>query len=248
LLDATLGSSEPRPDQFLRPGVALVGCTTGFLFAKGKQLFLATAAHCVATDTSMSCNSSRPIGSSITIKPGDQRPNVEGFLAYSSWDSMNRAGVKDDALCYQNDFALIGIPDALRGAAHPRPLGGLDAPTHVGDCRDYGGSIAVPALVPVKGFGRSGSAYVVTDQPVGRQGYFLHPNGGQPPHTCTVRFDVPTIPGDSGGPLMGPDGAALGVLQSGTIAPEPGSDEYMNLAMALDLMQHYAGWKPQLVV
>jgi hypothetical protein len=245
----------------LRPGIAIRNgqCTSNFLFQENwTRFFLGTAAHCVSTidDTlpDAMCHGSAwdDLGSQLRLNPrGDTGlDSTLASLAYNSVMAMTTRSETAQPACEDNDFALLEISNEDLPRVHPAVLyyGGptaLDNMSLVPDDDVYffghsgireGNYIGVPATVYLE---QMSPQHIVFAQ-YAHDGWDFDWNNvlfyafeGQPTRTQ----DVGPIPGDSGGPFLGPQGTALAMLGGGA----------NNLRNALDYMQAHEGWAPELV-
>lgn len=187
-------------DATLRPGDNDgTGCTVNFLFATpdNATLYAGSAAHCWTHDQ---------IGDPVRPEwNGIGWTTVNATLAYCSWGAqeglltcpMKRFG-EDEG--YRDDFALLRIADRDRAKVHPATLvwggpTGLASPPEPGnEVRTYGNTQLRDPLLHVN----SGDS---------RSGLVIESNST----TTYARFANPVIRGDSGGPVLTPDGGAVGV-------------------------------------
>lgn len=203
----------------IRPGATIGGriCTANFVFSdpSNSTLYIGTASHCV---------SGKSIGDDVEIA----NINAAGTVAYCSWkvidgteDCPEGTGPGNSLVRDPNDFALVEIKAKHRGQVHPALLHwggptGIGAPPQVGDrVLTYGNSGLRPgnALDP-------------------REGY-VHSSGQV---TSEMYFVPPSISGDSGSPVIRPDGQTVGVLFGGDTVP-PGSNSIANLDHAVSYME-----------
>jgi hypothetical protein len=241
------------PGKEFRPGIEIGNgsCTTSFLFQLNwSRFFFGSSGHCFNTPagTQQLCSSTDAValGSPVLLN-GRTGSQMDGVLVYDSITSMVARGEADAAACQDNDFALIEIPATQLDSVHPAVL-------------YYGGPIALDnlSLQPdqdVYFFGHSGTrngqapgvipilhSEVLDPQHLVFRNYL---NGGwnfnweaiqdRAPDTRTT--DYGPIPGDSGGPFLGPTGNALANLGGGA----------RNLHLELDYMRQHEGWAPSLV-
>lgn len=226
----------PADQATIHPGVQMVTaggqCTANFIFedAGSGATYIGYAAHCAgaggaATDTNGCVAPALAPGHPVEIS-GAANP---GTLAYSSWHTMQAEGEQDADTCQYNDFALVEIhPDDVAkvnpSVPHwggPTALGGDTAPGQV--VHSYGNSslrLGLTLLSPKTGVSLGTTA-----------GGWTHP-------TYTV---TPGIPGDSGSGLLDSDGRAVGVLSTLALAPLAGSNNYSDLASALEYANAHGG-------
>ncbi len=207
-------------------------CTANFIFTNGTDVLIGYAAHCAgaggaATDTDGCLAPSLPTGSTPVEIEGASKP---GTLVYSSWETMQRVGETDPDACAYKDFALVRLDPADHGRVNPSiphwggPVGLDSDGTGSGETvHSYGNSslrLGIRALSPKTGLSLGTTG-----------GGWTHP-------TYTVS---PGIPGDSGSALLDSEGRAVGVLSTLAIAPLAGSNNYSDLASALDYMRSHGG-------
>lgn len=221
----------------ITPGAEMITngsqCTANFIFTDGADVLIGYAAHCAgagggATDTNGCLAPSLPTDGSTEVEiEGASQP---GTLVYSSWETMQAVGETDDDACNYNDFALVQIDPADHGTVNPSiphwggPTGLNTEGTASGETvYSYGNSslrLGIRALSP-----KTGSSLGTT------AGGWTHP----------VYTVSPGIPGDSGSALLDSEGRAAGVLSTLAIAPLAGSNNYSDLASALDYMRSHGG-------
>ena len=227
----------PADEAAITPGAEMVTngaqCTANFIFTDGADVLVGYAAHCAgdggaATDTDGCLAPSLPTDGSTQVEiEGASQP---GTLVYSSWETMQRVDETDPDTCLYNDFALVRIHPADHDAVNPSiphwggPTGLDTDGTGAGETvYGYGNSslrLGIRALSPKAGVGLGTTA-----------GGWTHP----------VYTVSPGIPGDSGSALLDADGAAAGVLSTLALAPLPGSNNYSDLASALEYMRGKGG-------
>lgn len=225
-----------REEASIRPGVDIVShpdldnaCTANFVFASPDNvtLYVGTAAHCL-TD--------RPIGDPVMVGGIEDA----GTIAYCSWGTLDAGGglagcPPSKTLLLNgsrtNDFALVEIDDAHRGEVHPAVMhwGGPQGVLPDADTGDE-----------VHTFGNTPYRDEVGGSLDPREGYVTctleDPDPGAPcgsANTTWVRFVGHTFGGDSGSPVLGADGEALGALLA-TVAT--GDVRVGNLDAALALL------------
>ncbi len=227
----------PADEATITPGAEMLTngdqCTANFIFTDGADVLIGYAAHCAgdggaATDTDGCLAPSLPTDGSTQVEiEGASQP---GTLVYSSWETMQRFGETDPDTCQYNDFALVRIDPADHAGVNPSiphwggPTGLNTAGTGAGETvYSYGNSslrLGIRALSPKTGLGLGTTA-----------GGWTHP----------VYTVSPGIPGDSGSALLDADGAAAGVLSTLALAPLAGSNNYSDLASALEYMRSNGG-------
>ena len=227
----------PADEAAITPGSEMVTnggqCTANFIFTDGADVLIGYAAHCAgdggaATDTDGCLAPSLPTDGSTDVEiEGASQP---GTLVYSSWETMQRVGETDSDTCLYNDFALVRIDPADHDKVNPSiphwggPTGLNTDGTQAGESvYSYGNSslrLGIRELSPKSGLSLGTTA-----------GGWTHP----------VYTVSPGIPGDSGSAMLDADGAAAGVLSTLAIAPLTGSNNYSDLASALDYMRSNGG-------
>lgn len=222
----------PADQATITPGVQMhteAGqCTANFIFTDGADVLIGFAAHCAgdggsATDTNGCDAPSLPTGSTQVEIEGASKP---GTLVYSSWETMQRVKEKDDNACDYNDFALVRIHPDDHGKVNPSipywggPTGLNTEGTAEGETiYSYGNSslrLGIRELSPKVGT----SLGTMADG-------WTHP----------VYTVSPGIPGDSGSAMLDEAGRAAGVLSTLAIFPLTGSNNYSDLASALEYMR-----------
>jgi hypothetical protein len=225
----------------IHPGVMMftqgAQCTANFIFTEGDDVFIGYAAHCAgtgaATDTNGCDAGTLPIGTPVEIAGASQ----PGTLAYSSWTTMQDVGEADGNACSYNDFALVKIHAADHGRVNP-------SVPHWGGPTGLNTS-GVPALEDVYSYGNSSLRLGVTLLSP-KTGVSLGTTGGGWAHP--VYTVSPGIPGDSGSAMLDSQGRAAGVLSTLAIAPLAGSNNYIDLNLALQYMRSNGGPNAQLVL
>lgn len=240
-----------------RPGIPVQGgtCTTNFLFQENwTRFFLGTAAHCFTTNPEGAagfCQATdwNELGSTVPLN-GRDGTTMQATIAYNSAAAMTTLGETDAGACGNNDFLLLELDPGLLEDTHPAVL-------------YFGGPTALTDGSLQQGddlyfFGNSGIRDVdyLVDLPTESEalgnhegefyGYILDgwdftwAFGYQPALAGDVGNVRPTafpMPGDSGGPFLGPTGHALAMLGGGA----------NNLAFALAWMEAHWPWAPELV-
>lgn len=234
----------PADQATITPGAEMVTngaqCTANFIFVERADVFIGYAAHCAgagggATDTNGCLAPSLPTDGSTEVQiEGASKP---GTLAYSSWETMQQYREANQNACNYNDLALVRIDPADHGKVNPSiphwggPTGlDVDGIEAAETAYSYGNSslrFGIRALSPKIGPSLGTTA------------------GGWTHRVYTVS---PGIPGDSGSALLDPQGRAAGVLSTLALAPLPGSNNYSDLASALDYMRSHAGPAATLVL
>jgi hypothetical protein len=220
----------PADEATVHPGVQMVTegaqCTANFIFADSTDVYIGYAAHCAgtgaATDTDGCDAGVLPLGTPVEVD-GATRP---GELAYSSWVTMQEQGETDPDACNFNDFALVRIHPDDHGRVNPS-IPHWGGPTGLNTQGTTLGST-------VHSYGNSslrGGLTVLSP----KTGISLGTSGGGWAHgTYTL---TPGIPGDSGSAMLDSQGRGAGVLSTLVILPAPASNNYIDLAHALDYMR-----------
>lgn len=222
----------------IRPGARVVGgdCTSNFLFTSldRTRVYLGTAAHCV---------DGLGIGAPISVAGIEDA----GRLAYCSWGTMAEGRVAacpvdDDPQAApenDNDLALVEIDPGLRHLVNPSVKGwggptGLATNASIGDnVLTYGNSSA-----------RDAGDEAAPDPVDPREGYVC----GVEPWQVHVALVGPSVPGDSGSPVLDGSGRALGVMRSmgGDACPAGAENAATKLAPALVFMEEDTDLRVQL--
>lgn len=200
-------------------------CTANFVFYDKKEVYIGQAAHCSSLglpDETNGCSTAvRPVGTKVRIEGASKR----GVVVYNSWVAMQRAGEKDEATCFGNDFALVKIDKADRSKVNPSmPIWGgptgIDRSSAFGETTyTYGDSMlraGLDALSPKFGISTGNDL----------DGW-----------THGIYTVTPGIFGDSGSGVLGPTGGALGVLSTIELIPKPLENNASDLGKALDYMK-----------
>lgn len=227
----------------ITPGVQMytrgAQCTANFIFEDlaTDAVYIGYAAHCAgdggeATDTN-GCEAPalRP-GEPVEIEGADH----PGTLAYSSWAAMQDAGETDANTCQYNDFALVQID--------PRDVDDVNP-----SVPHWGGPIGldvdgIPGGETVHSYGNSSLRLGLTVLSP-KTGLSVGTGGAGWTHQTYTA--TPGIPGDSGSGLLDAEGRAAGVLSTLAIAPLAGSNNYSDLALALDYANTQGGMDVDLV-
>jgi hypothetical protein len=225
----------------IHPGVMTVtkdaACTSNFVFVAKGHTYLGQAAHCSGTgeanETDGCTSKSLPLGTPVKIPDA----GVTGKLAYNSWLLMQKVGERDKDACAFNDLALIEIPQSAVSKINPSipyfggPNGLNTTGTKAGEAvESYGNSPLRQGI---------GSLSPKTGTSVGDDGHgWSH----------TVYTATPGIPGDSGSAFLDSKGAALGVLSTLAIAPDPLSNQVSDLAHELQYARAHSDLKDLQVV
>jgi hypothetical protein len=212
-------------------------CTSNFVFVSKGHTYLGQAAHCSGTgeanETDGCKSKSLPLGTPVKLPDA----GVTGKLVYNSWLLMQKVGETDEDACAFNDLALIEIPQSAVSKINPSipyfggPNGLNTTGTKPGDAvESYGNSPLRQGI---------GSLSPKTGTSTGDDGHgWSH----------TVYTATPGIPGDSGSAFLDSKGAALGVLSTLAIAPQPLSNQVSDLAHELQYARAHSEFKDLQVV
>lgn len=228
----------PARQASITPGVrtetAGALCTANFVFADAAgRVYIGQAAHCDRVEgkdpgsAPSGCKyESHPLGTATSFPAA----GVRGELAYSSYLAMQARRETDPQACRENDFALIRLPESALGKVNPSmPLFGGPTGLNTTGVRPGG---------TVLGWGDSPTrADVAALQP--KQEVAVQDIDDGWAHL--VYTTNPGIPGDSGGPALDADGAALGSLSSIDTAHAPLSDNLADIARCLAYAQQHSG-------
>ncbi|HWJ66883.1 MAG TPA: hypothetical protein VNT31_09410 [Nocardioides sp.] len=236
----------PAETAALHPGVQTYTnggqCTANFVFTDtAGNVYLGQAAHCsgtgAATDTNGCDAGTLPLGTEVTFNEGgsllsDGTVLGTGTLAYSSWNTMQARGERDDNTCAFNDFALVKVAAADVAKVNPTvpfwggPMGINTTGTQAGDeVYSYGNSSLRGGLTEL-----SPKTGISLGQDPAEEGW-THPL-----YTAT-----PGVPGDSGSAFLDADGNAVGTLSTLGLAPLPASNNIGDLDHELAYAQAYSG-------
>lgn len=200
-------------DAVLRPGHVLRNemreCPTSFFFESGSNgvMFATTTAYCV-----------RDLVVGSVASYGDH--NDFAVLIYSSFITMDEIGETDPNALQYNDLAIYYIDATAKAIANPALPGG--GPTALADGREYDVGDRLRSLA------RGGPA-----QDDWRESIVAARSGEWALQTYTL---LPAAPGTLGGPVVDPEGRAVGIVASLGVFPNPG----MNTVARLDTMVAYA--------
>lgn len=191
----------------IRPGVEITAdgsaCTGNFIFSpNNKTFYIGVAAHCFSADTNDgtdSCETNNlPIGYNQVMIENATQP---GEIIYSSWRAMQEAGETPGSdACVYNDFALVKIHQDDIANVHPAAIA-------------FGGPISLHS--DLASVGNNVYAYGRSPYHLGLRA--LEAKSGSisailgSGWAYEINTDNASIPGDSGGPIFGPNGEALAV-------------------------------------
>ncbi len=103
----------------IRPGARLFvtggyRCAANFVLTDGVHRYLGTASHCFRQDNSEEASECKHASHHLPESVGIQLTDggrTTGTVVYTSSTAMRRAGVTDENMCMDNDFALIVLSD-----------------------------------------------------------------------------------------------------------------------------------------
>jgi len=201
------------------PGIQLVtaghACTANFVFRDARhRVFVGYAASCATRGVPAAgrCARSAPLGTRVRLADRGRTLGY-GVLGYSSFRSLQRAGVTDSSACAANDFALVEI----RGAAR----------RHVSPAVPYWGGPSALGALPAAGSNVFGLARPTA-------GARTLPRAGQVtttgPTTASVSTLLPSTRAARGSGFLDDAGRAVGVLTGSTAA---GDNTVVSLAGAV---------------
>jgi hypothetical protein len=228
----------PIEEARIFPGVQVLSwhgdCTANFVFTdpNGTTVYIGTAAHCGvdANNSPDNAGQSQCDKTRISTDPeaslaffGDNltwgnMSEPHGHYVYNSWIQMDQAGEEDGVRCVYNDFALIEVAAQFRHLVNPSvqgwggPVGNLSL-QEAGKLYTTGGTIfrTSPRLQDWAGIPPA------QEWTRAREGY-VNPHRVGPPEagnwSGSGYFPGLCLPGDSGSPVLGADGAALGVVHA----------------------------------
>ena len=228
----------------IHPGVQMytkgAQCTGNFVFKDRRgRVYVGYAAHCAgtgqSTDTDGCASGSLPLGTRVRFAEGgslvaDGTTVGFGRLAYSSWVTMRRLGVRNPDTCAFNDLALVRVGRAHVSKVNPSvpfwggPVGlDRDGTAEGETVYSYGDSLmrgGIEALSPKQGLslGTTGAGW------------------SHPVYTVT-----PGVPGDSGSAFLDAHGNAFGVLSTLSLAPLAASNGVGDLRHELAFAQRHSG-------
>jgi hypothetical protein len=228
----------PADSAAIHPGVQTYTeggqCTANFVYADAtlSNVYLGQAAHCSSKGSNTETNGCTTdfYGSGTPVEiDGSDGNTYTGTIAYSSWETMQKQGEKDDDTCQYNDLELIKLDAGDVATTNPTvpfwggPTGGIGGAQAGDDVYTYGNSSlrgGVTALSP-------------------KQGTVVSVDGGG--WEYTVYTVTPGIPGDSGSAFLNSTGQALGVLSFLDILPTPGGNGVGSVAKEVAYMQAHGG-------
>lgn len=198
----------PKGEAAVRPGVRIAGrvCTANVVLSNpaNTTFYVATAAHCVH---------GRPVGDDVAIAGG----RASGTLVYDAWETLegvpgHRVACGDRA---EQDLALVRVDEADEDEVHPATLG-FGGPTYLRDRAASGEELYTYGNSSYRG-----------DQHWSKPTVGVSVGNGR----CRTEAILPTRGyGDSGSPVLGHDGAALGIYVTA-----PGG--FVNLGQAVDFAE-----------
>lgn len=236
----------PADTATITPGVMMytdgAQCTANFVFAdSASNVYVGYAAHCAglgeATDTNGCAAKSLPLGTEVTFNEGGSLLSEgtvlgKGKLAYSSWETMQKLGTKDENACAYNDFALVKVNAADAGKVNPSvPIWG--GPTGI----DTDGTVAGDK---VYSYGNS-SLRADVDLLSPKIGLSLGDSVNGTRWSHPLYNLTPGIPGDSGSGFLNADGKAVGTLSTLGLLPLAGSNNIGDMDLELKYAQANSG-------
>ena len=236
----------PADTATITPGVMMytdgAQCTANFVFAdSASNVYVGYAAHCAglgeATDTNGCAAKSLPLGTEVTFNEGGSLLSEgtvlgKGKLAYSSWQTMQKSGTKDENTCAYNDFALVKVNAADAGKVNPSvPIWG--GPTGI----DTDGTVAGDK---VYSYGNS-SLRADVDLLSPKIGLSLGDSVNGTRWSHPLYNLTPGIPGDSGSGFLNADGKAVGALSTLGLLPLAGSNNIGDMDLELKYAQANSG-------
>lgn len=236
----------PADTATITPGVMMytdgAQCTANFVFAdSASNVYVGYAAHCAglgeATDTNGCAAKSLPLGTEVTFNEGGSLLSEgtvlgKGKLAYSSWQTMQKLGTKDENTCAYNDFALVKVNAADAGKVNPSvPIWG--GPTGI----DTDGTVAGDK---VYSYGNS-SLRADLDLLSPKIGLSLGDSVNGTRWSHPLYNLTPGIPGDSGSGFLNADGKAVGTLSTLGLLPLAGSNNIGDMDLELKYAQANSG-------
>ena len=236
----------PADTATITPGVMMytdgAQCTANFVFAdSASNVYVGYAAHCAglgeATDTNGCAAKSLPLGTEVTFNEGGSLLSEgtvlgKGKLAYSSWETMQKSGTKDENTCAYNDFALVKVNAADAGKVNPSvPIWG--GPTGI----DTDGTVAGDK---VYSYGNS-SVRADLDLLSPKIGLSLGDSVNGTRWSHPLYNLTPGIPGDSGSGFLNADGKAVGALSTLGLLPLAGSNNIGDMDLELKYAQANSG-------
>ncbi len=211
----------PAESATIHPGVRVtnlggLACSSNFVFANGSRAYLGMASHCTGQGLKADgCADRTKVGELIRIEGA----RYLGQIVYDAWTAQLLANRARGTPCDRtNDFALVRIDQRDRRNVNPSvPVWG--GPTGVSE--------DVPVGAPLFGFASSSARPRVASRQIG-----LCAGAYRSWQFRSVML-TPTIPGDSGSLVLGPEGGALGHVRA---ILEPPGNLNVRLARVLDYM------------
>lgn len=210
-------------------------CTSNFIFVQVQNVdgvdyltdvLLGYAAHCAAsTGNANEClDEAYPVGHPVDVQGAEHQASV----AYNASLTMIRVGEDDPDTCFNNDFGLVRLHRDDWANVNPSlpvfggPVAVNETATSVGD--------------EVYAWGNSSLRFGVEE---------TNPKQGQSMGTDSSGWNhnvytvTPGVPGDSGSGYLDLDGNALGVVSTVELAPFPGSNNIVDVRLALQYAVHH---------
>ena len=212
-------------------------CTANFVFKDSSGgIYLGQAAHCASTGGALGTNGCDTPSLAIGTPVEFVGSGAKGWLAYSSWLTMQDVDESNSATCAYNDFALVKVKSTDHGKVNPSvPFWG--GPKGLSPKQ-------APEGDPVYSYGNSSLRLGVQELSPKTGINLLNDRSGWTSDVYTV---TPSIPGDSGSGFMDGEGKAIGLVVTVQLAPYAGSNGVTNLDKALDYAAEHAGLKVTLV-
>ncbi len=214
-------------------------CTSNFVFVRVEEVegveyltdvLLGSAGHCAAsTGNANEClDRAYPVGHPVSVQGAQQQATV----AYNASLTMIRVEEDDPDVCFNNDFALFRLHRDDWANVNP-------------SLPDFGGPVSInttgmSAGDDVFAWGNSGLRLGI-DETNWKRGIALGTESGGWNHS--VYTVTPGIPGDSGSGYLDAKGNALGVVSTLEVAPGPGSNNVVDVRLA---MQYVVDHEPDL--
>ncbi len=221
---------EPNDSQ-IRPGVLVTAagsqCTSNFIYSDTVgNYYIGAAAHCFSPDANGGVDPCEATNEALGIEVEIENAAFMGSLAYSSWQTMQDAGIPAGSdICNGNDFALVKLDSRDISNLHPsaRVFGGPTA-LFIGDA-SVGDDVYTYGQSPFSLGFESAQSKQGTIEGQSDDGWVY-----------SVTLSYPGAPGDSGSAVLHQTGKALGVLSTLNACVglcSPTTNGIVNLEMAL---------------
>jgi hypothetical protein len=205
----------------IRPGTLVRAlqrdCLSNFVFTRpdNTSVFLGVTSYCVE---------GMLVGEYVVLDPG--RTDAPAMLVYNSMATMVERGESDPHMLEYNDFAVVRVEPAFRHLVHPAMLG-LGGPAGPADAAGVAMGDTLLTYAPPADILPDVPALAVRQSVVtGRAGDWALLTYGAPPG----------IPGRLGTGVLTPEGAAIGIVVTLGVVPDPGA----NAVARLDTLMAYA--------